>query len=51
MVSYVPHVREERIVRICLYVCVALPQIVGKLSMAVVLWQPLEHYYYYYLHL
>ena len=49
MVSYMfaPQVREERTVRICLYVhvhnvCVALPMIVGAWSMAVVLWQLLE---------
>ena len=37
-------------VRICLYVhvCVALPMIVGAWSMAVVLWQLLEYYYYCY---
>ena len=37
MVSYVPQVREEQMVRICLYVyvCVALP---GAWSMAVMLW-------------
>ena len=46
MVSYVPQVREEQMVRICLYVhvCVALPMIEGVWSMAVVLWQLVEHY-------
>ena len=40
MVSYVPQVREEQVVRICLYVhvCVAPPMIVGAWSMAVMLW-------------
>ena len=40
MVSYVPRVREEQMVRICLYVYVfvALPMIVGAWSMAVMLW-------------
>ena len=40
MVSYVPQVREEQMVRICLYVhvCVAPPMIVGVWSMAVMLW-------------
>ena len=40
MVSYVPQVREEHMVRICLYVhvCVALPMIVGACSMAIMLW-------------
>ena len=44
MVSYVPQVREEQMVRICLYVhvcvcvCVAPPMIVGAWSMAVMLW-------------
>ena len=39
MVSYVPLVREEQMVGICLYVhvCVALPMIVGVWLMAVVL--------------
>ena len=39
MVSYVPQTREEQMVRICLYVyvCVALPMIVGAWSMAVML--------------
>ena len=52
LVSYVPQVREEQMVRICLYVytCVAPPMIVGVWSMAVMLWQ-LHEYYYYYLHL
>ena len=37
MVSYVPQVREEQMVRICLcvHVCVAPPMIVGVWSMAV----------------
>ena len=41
--------REEQIVRICLYVyvCVAPPMIVGAWSMAIVLWQLYEYYYYY----
>ena len=45
-----PQVREEQMVRICLYVyvCVAPPMIVGAWSMAVVLWQLYECYYYYY---
>ena len=45
MVSYVPQVREEQMVRICLCVrvCVAPPMIVGAWSMAVVLWQLLEY--------
>ena len=30
------------------YVCVALPMVVGAWSMAVVLWQLYEYYYYYY---
>ena len=40
MVSYVPQVREEQIVKIflCVYVCVAPPMIVGVWSMAVMLW-------------
>ena len=40
MVSYVPQVREEQMVRICLYVhvCVAPPMIVGAWLMAVMLW-------------
>ena len=40
MVSYVPQVREEQMVRIYLYVhvCVAPPMIVGMWSMAVMLW-------------
>ena len=40
MVSYVPQVREEQMVRICLYlhVCVGLPMIVGAWSMAIMLW-------------
>ena len=40
MVSSVPQVREEQMVRICLYVhvCVAPPMIVGAWSMAVMLW-------------
>ena len=40
MVSSVPQVREEQMVRICLciHVCVALPMIVGAWSMAVMLW-------------
>ena len=48
MISYVHQVREEQMVRICLYVhvCVAPPVIVGAWSMAVVLWQLLEYYYY-----
>ena len=54
MVSYVPQVREEQMVRISIcmyvYVCVAPPMIVGAWSMAVVLWQLLEYYYYYYYH-
>ena len=47
MVIYVPQVREEQMVRICLYVyvCVAPPMIVGAWSMAVMLWQLHEHYY------
>ena len=38
MVSYIPQVREEQMVRICLYVhvCVAPPIIVGVWSMAVI---------------
>ena len=38
-VNYVPQVREEQMVRICLcvHVCVAPPMIVGEWSMAVVL--------------
>ena len=38
--NYVPQMREEQMVRICLYVYVrvALPMIVGAWSMAVVLW-------------
>ena len=52
LVSYVPQVREEQMVSICLYVhvyaCVALPLIVGAWSMAVMLWQLHEYYYYYY---
>ena len=45
-VSYVPQVREEQMVRICLYVyvCVAPPMIVGAWSMAVMLWQLYEYY-------
>ena len=40
IVSSVPQVREEQMVRICLYVyvCVAPPMIVGEWSMAVLLW-------------
>ena len=40
MVSYVPQVREEQMVRISLYVhvCVAPPMIVGAWSMAILLW-------------
>ena len=47
MVSYVPQVREEQMVRICLYVdvCVAPPMIVGAWSMAVMIWQLYEYYY------
>ena len=47
MVSYVPQVREEQMVRICLYVyvCVAQPMIVGAWSMAVMLRQLYEYYY------
>ena len=50
MVSYVPQVREERMVKICLYVRIYVymwfcHQIVGALSMAVVVLQPLECYY------
>ena len=39
-VRYVPQVREEQMVRICLsvHVCVAPPMIVGAWSMAVMLW-------------
>ena len=39
MVSYVPQVREEQIVKIflCVYVCVALPMIVDVWSIAVIL--------------
>ena len=49
MVSYVPQVREEQMVRVCLYVyvCVALPLIMGAWSMTVMLWQLYEYYYYY----
>ena len=53
MVSYVPQMREEQMVRIfgyaCMYnyVCVAPPMIVGAWSMAIVLWQLYEYYYYY----
>ena len=38
VVSHVPQVREEQMVRICLYVhvCVAPPMIMGAFSMAVV---------------
>ena len=41
---------EEQMVRICLfvYVCVAPPMIVGVWSMAVMLWQLHEYYYYIY---
>ena len=44
MDSYVPQVREEQMVRVCLYIhiCVASPMILGAWSMAVVLWQLLE---------
>ena len=40
MVSYVPQVREEQMVRICQYVhvCVAQPMFVGAWSMAVMQW-------------
>ena len=40
MVSSVPQVREEHMVRICLYVhvCVAPPVVVGAWSMAIMLW-------------
>ena len=50
LVSYIPQVREEQMVRICqyVYVCVALPMIMGAWSMAVVLWQLYEYYYYCY---
>ena len=50
MVSYVPQVREEQMVRTCLYVhvymyvCVAPPMIVGTWSMAVMVWQLYEYY-------
>ena len=49
MVSYVPQVREEQMVRICLYVhaCVAPPMSVGAWSMAIMLWLLHEYYYYY----
>ena len=43
-VSYVPQVREEQMVRICLYICVDLPIIVGVWSMVVVLWQLLQYF-------
>ena len=48
LVSHVPQVREEQMVRIGLYVyvCVAPPMIVGAWSMAIVLWQLYEYYYY-----
>ena len=48
MVSYVPQVREKQMVRICLYayVYVALPMIVGAWSIAVMLGQLHEYYYY-----
>ena len=44
--NYVPQMREEQMVRICLYVYVrvALPMIVGAWLMAVVLWQLLVIY-------
>ena len=47
IVSYVPQVREEQMVRICLYayVCVAPPMIVGAWSMAVMLWQLHDNIY------
>ena len=40
MLNYVPHVKEEQMVRICLcvHLCVAPPMIVGVWSMAVMLW-------------
>ena len=40
MLSYVPQVREEQMVRVCfyVYVCVAPLMIVGAWSMAVMLW-------------
>ena len=40
MVSYVPQVKEEQMIRICLYVyvCVAPPMIVGAWLMAAMLW-------------
>ena len=47
LVSYVPQLREDHMVRIFLYVYVyvASPMIVGAWSMAVMLWQLHEYYY------
>ena len=49
MVSYVPQVREEQMVRICLYVCMCgSTHDCGCVVDGIVLWQLYEYYYYYY---